>query len=144
MREIKVKDDGNCLFTAVAQQLEKDETRHIRIRENVVNWLLHNSDYLIVRYYFYFLYYKSCLTLFGYNQDGAIPLSSMEEENRKTWDQFCNEMRNDRTFGTNACLYAISEIYGVELFAVFSTEGSEFILQHRPATKLVRGRRERY
>jgi hypothetical protein len=66
-------------------------------------------------------------------EDGAIPLASIEEENGKTWQQFCNEMRKDRTFGTNACLYAISEIYGVEIFAVSSTEGSEFILQHRPA-----------
>ena len=64
-------------------------------------------------------------------------MASIEEENEKTWGQFCNEMSNDRTFGTNACLYAISEIYGVEIFAVFSTEGSEFILQHHPAKLLV-------
>jgi len=115
MREIKVKDDGNCLFTAVAQQLFRDETRHLKIRENVVNWLLHNSDYLI---------------------DGAVPLASIEEENGKTWEQFCNEMSKDRTFGTNACLYAISEIYGVEIFAVFSTEGSEFVLRQQPVKKL--------
>ena len=68
-----------------------------------------------------------------------MPLASIEEENGKTWYQFCDEMSNDRAFGTNACLYAISEVYGVEILAVSSTEGSEFVLQHRPAKQLVSG-----
>ena len=59
MREIKVRDDGNCLFYAVALQLEKDETTHSKIREDVVNWLLHNSDYLIVCYLsIHYLFYS--------------------------------------------------------------------------------------
>ena len=36
--EVKVKGDGNCLFRALSDQLNYDEGRHLKVREEICDY----------------------------------------------------------------------------------------------------------
>ena len=44
--EVKVKGDGNCLFRALSDQLYYDEGRHLKVREEVCDYLGKHKDEL--------------------------------------------------------------------------------------------------
>ncbi|EME29593.1 OTU domain-containing protein 3 [Galdieria sulphuraria] len=81
-----VKDDGNCLFRAAADQIVGNERFHAQVREQVCDYIALHGDYL----------------------------KDFVEDNN-TLEEYLSEMRIEGTWAGNIELQAISLLYGVNI-----------------------------
>ena len=82
---LKVKEmdgDGNCLFRAVADQLEGDDSLHSKYRRRTVEYILKNKEM-----------YKSFI------------------EDDETIEEYCQDMAKDGVWGDQIELNALASIY---------------------------------
>ncbi|GJQ11351.1 hypothetical protein GpartN1_g3142.t1 [Galdieria partita] len=81
-----VKDDGNCLFRAAADQIVGNERFHVQVREQVCEYIALHGEYL----------------------------KDFVEDNN-TLEDYLKEMRIEGTWAGNMELQAISLLYGVNI-----------------------------
>eukprot|EP00871_Galdieria_phlegrea_P005731 jgi/Galph1/645/GphlegSOOS_G5308.1 len=81
-----VKDDGNCLFRAAADQIVGSERFYVQLREQVCDYIALHEDY-----------FKDFV------------------EDNQTLEEYLKEMRKDGTWAGNMELQAISLLYGVNI-----------------------------
>jgi len=100
--EKNVEGDGNCLFRAVAEQLYQNENKHLLVRQIAVEWLRKNGNYLVD---------KNC-----YLKD------FLDKDKEDNWDQYCDKMELDGTWGDHIVLLAIAEVWQINICIFTSIE----------------------
>lgn len=89
--------DGNCLFRSLSDQLYFDYgSRHLEIRDDVVDYMEGHKDDFVV-----FL---------------VLDDKDSNDEDAADFESYCNEMRNDGTWGGNLELVAASRMYRYVMF----------------------------
>jgi len=83
---IEMKSDGNCLFRVLAYQVEGDQEKHGKYRQQVVTYMYENEDWL-----------KEIMV------------------DDKAKDKYCKQMEKDGEWGDQIELTAIAYLYGVNI-----------------------------
>eukprot|EP00759_Apiculatamorpha_spiralis_P005321 PhF_6_TR13225/c0_g1_i1/m.20914 len=112
LKQVEMKDDGNCQFRSIAHQLYGDQERHLEIRAAAVHHFeTHRAD-------FNFLF-----------------------ENAEEAKAYIDEMRTPKTWGDELTLKMICEGLGVTIHVVSST-GSNYYHKYVPAEEYVQSTAE--
>lgn len=101
------KRDPSCLMKAVADQIFGTPKAHQFVRKCIAGWLRNNSQFI-------------------------LPDNSLLSSWAVNWDDYCDAMENDLTYGDQLGLVAISEFFGVRIIIVSSLEGPRFITDIKP------------
>lgn len=89
---LEMAADGNCLFRSLSDQLYNDfGDHHVDVRDDVVDYMEQHKDDFVV---FLVLDDKDC-----------------NDEDATDFESYCNDMRNDGTWGGNLELVAASKFY---------------------------------
>jgi hypothetical protein len=115
--ERNTREDGNCQFDAVADQLQyfshPNTCSYKEVRRRVVAWLRANKDFLL-------------------SNGAALCTFLLDDENTPDvrWNNYCDSMTRDgseghpATWGDGLTIVAISEIFGVSI-GIWSTVGDD-------------------
>ncbi|EGG14254.1 OTU domain-containing protein [Cavenderia fasciculata] len=83
-----VAGDGNCLFRAIADQLEDNPEQHMKYRQNIVRFI-------------------------GSNKEMFAPF--IDEDENETFEEYVEEMQRNASWGGNVEIQAASLIYQVNI-----------------------------
>jgi len=110
MKERSVKGDGNCQFYALSDQLYGTQSKAAAMRKAVVTWLRPRGDW------------------------NPTKSAGAELKNFATrpWNEYCDDMAKDGTWGDHLTLVAIAEIFGVAIRIISSVPGDEFFTEIDP------------
>eukprot|EP01122_Echinamoeba_exundans_P007963 TRINITY_DN2550_c0_g1_i5.p1 TRINITY_DN2550_c0_g1~~TRINITY_DN2550_c0_g1_i5.p1 ORF type:complete len:613 (+),score=123.20 TRINITY_DN2550_c0_g1_i5:1487-3325(+) len=116
MRETReIPGDGNCQMYSMSDQLWKSLDHHRLVRRDIVNWLRANSELEL--------------------PNGA---KLKDFVHGMSWDQYCDGMAKDGTWGDHLTLIAASELYAARIMIISSTvDEASFITEIVPTTQPV-------
>jgi len=97
-----IKGDGNCQFSALADQLYNDPSAHAKVRKMVVNWLRENRNYTL--------------------PNGTRIIDYLQTERFPEWKDFGDYMEQDKVWGDHFTLIAASELFQIKIVVVSSIE----------------------
>lgn len=112
--ERPTKDDGNCQFCAVSDQLFGNESRAGEIRQLAVHWLRHNKDW---------------------NPSGQRDGELHKFINDEPWEDYLQRMAKDKVWGDHLTLIAVAEVFHISIFIISSVPGDKFITQINPGAQ---------
>jgi hypothetical protein len=126
--QVPVKDDGNCLFSALSYNMYGSTDLHANIRRIIADWLEMNSEFMVCFFSFPLspafcptLSCSCCILTFNsqiYQQCDGIPLNLIEGE--ESWPEYVRKMGTDAIYGTISCLYAASELFSATIHIMCS------------------------
>merc|ERR1711908_184830 len=111
---VRMEDDGNCQFRALAHELHGEQSHHLAVRAKVTAHLRAHSDE-----YSFFV---------GDDAD---------------WQQYLSDMAQNRTWGDKLTLRAASEVYGCMVHVV-TTERDNWLLRYGEAASADAKPRQRH
>lgn len=112
--EKKTRDDGNCQFCAVSDQLYGHEDEQANIRATVIGWLFENRNW---------------------NPSGQEFGELHRFINDEPWDDYLRRMATDKQWGDHLTLIAMSEIFRVAICIISSVPGDKFITHIIPGAR---------
>jgi len=98
----EISGDGNCQFSAVADQLCDNPGAHAQIRKLAVKWLRANPHYTL----------PNRTVLKDYLQTEFFP----------SWNDYCDYMQQTGTWGDHYTLIAVSEVFNVKIVILTSMD----------------------
>jgi len=105
----EVPGDGNCQMHSLCDQLTGTFKYAKFIRREIVSWLRAHGDLLLA--------------------NGARLKEFVHD---KTFEQFCNDMARDGTWGDHLSLIAATELFNINLIIISSVPGDNFIIEIVP------------
>ncbi|EGC34446.1 hypothetical protein DICPUDRAFT_79811 [Dictyostelium purpureum] len=105
-----IPGDGNCQMHSLSDQIYGNLNHSSEIRIAIVQWLRKNKNFLI--------------------QNGAN-LSQFATTN---WENYCNNMARDGTWGDHITLFAAAEIFKANIYIVSSVESHNYFIEIAPTT----------
>jgi hypothetical protein len=98
----KIKGDGNCQFSAAADQLFNDPNKYHEVRRLVVKWLRNNPNFKI---------------------DSETQLIDfLEKDIYNSWEEYCDNMSKNGQWGDQITLYAISQLFNARIVILSSVK----------------------
>ena len=88
LKRNSILGDGNCLFRALADQLNWDTNTYYELRQNICLYMRYNSEYF---------------SKFVSNQ---------------TFEEYLNEMSQDACWGDNLCIQAFADLYLAKIIII--------------------------
>jgi len=104
LKEVEIPGDGNCLFSAVSDQVYDTISEAGTIRRNAVSWLRQHGHEKLPN--------GACLKDFVCDQE---------------WDEYLMNMSTPGIWGDHVMLVAITEIFGVNACVISSIECDDYI-----------------
>jgi len=104
-----IPGDGNCQFYSLSDQLCGKLDHAGFLRKSIVHWLRNNGDLEL--------------------SNGA---KMKDFAHDRTWEQYCNEMDRNGTWGDHLTLIAATEIFSIQIFIISSVTGDNFIVDIVP------------
>jgi len=98
----KIPGDGNCQFAAFADQLFSTPRVHQEVRRISVEWLRQNPNFEVER--------------------GVYLRDFLEMDCFGNWEEYCNYMAQDGTWGDHMTLIALSEVFECSVIILSSVE----------------------
>eukprot|EP01088_Endostelium_zonatum_P004791 TRINITY_DN1612_c0_g1_i1.p1 TRINITY_DN1612_c0_g1~~TRINITY_DN1612_c0_g1_i1.p1 ORF type:complete len:365 (+),score=111.88 TRINITY_DN1612_c0_g1_i1:87-1181(+) len=102
MKERPVVGDGNCQFSAVADQLFNATKFHALLRQKVCDWLRSNKNFEI--------------------GDGAKLSDFLDTDSFSSWNKYVDYMSTSGSWGDHITLVAISNMFGISIMIVSSID----------------------
>lgn len=112
--ERPTKDDGNCQFYAVSDQLFGSDSKAGELRRLAVQWLLCNP---------------------GWNPSGQADGELYKFIVDEPWEAYCARMAVDKQWGDHLTLIALAEVFHVSIFIISSVPGDKFLTQINPGAQ---------
>eukprot|EP01103_Thecamoeba_quadrilineata_P018833 TRINITY_DN73_c0_g1_i1.p1 TRINITY_DN73_c0_g1~~TRINITY_DN73_c0_g1_i1.p1 ORF type:complete len:338 (+),score=89.22 TRINITY_DN73_c0_g1_i1:32-1015(+) len=94
-KEKYIEGDGNCQFSALADQLYQNSSQHSFVRSKICHWLRENKDFIT----------ESGAHLKDFTSD---------------WTEYCNEMEKDGIWGDHITLLAAANIWKSNIIIISS------------------------
>jgi len=104
----EVPGDGNCQMHSLSDQLCGNFSYSKFLRRSIVTWLRANGELKLA--------------------NGAL----LKEFVDKPWDQYCNDMSKDGTWGDHLTLISACELFSIKVIIISSVQGDNFILEINP------------
>eukprot|EP01113_Clastostelium_recurvatum_P045985 TRINITY_DN798_c0_g1_i3.p1 TRINITY_DN798_c0_g1~~TRINITY_DN798_c0_g1_i3.p1 ORF type:complete len:555 (-),score=150.10 TRINITY_DN798_c0_g1_i3:132-1796(-) len=105
-----IPGDGNCQMYAISDQLFGTIDRGAEIRAAAVAWLRKNRECKL--------------------DNGALLHHFVHD---RPWEEYCDYMAKDKTWGDHLTLMAVSEAFGIVILIISSVEGDNYITEIRPS-----------
>ncbi|EGC32921.1 hypothetical protein DICPUDRAFT_81296 [Dictyostelium purpureum] len=117
MPKKEIPGDGNCQMHALSDQIFGDLEHSVIIRNNIVDWLRQNK---------------------GFYLPNGETLSDFVTTN--SWEEYCNSMSQNGTWGDHLTLVAAAEIYKINISIISSVESqSSSFIEITPSIKCQNG-----
>jgi len=105
----EVPGDGNCQMHSLSDQLTGTFNYAKFIRREIVSWIRAHGDLKLA--------------------NGALLKEFIHD---KTFEQYCNDMARDGTWGDHLTLIAATELFNIKVIIISSVPGDSFIIEIVP------------